>query len=918
MRASADADRSSTTATSTGHDPTAPTEHGNPATSTGHDSTTAPTTHQPLVPSRAHALSTALLAAPADLIANPATAHWELHAESGPVGALSMRPHPLTVQELPTRRHLAGYVALEVSGLRRAAWAEALRGPLHLRAHAPDGTLATTGVQIPGVLDDLYADAARAGHGPGPHVHEQGVELSLWAPTARRVTLLLGDHTADGPETELPADWDERSGLWRAHGGNDWVGRTYRWRLEVYAPSVGHVVTNTVTDPYATALTVDSQRAVVADLADSRWAPTIWTNTPAPRLDHPARQTIWELHVRDFSAADPDLPERLRGMYTAVGHPQARGTAHLRRLAEAGVTTVHLQPTFDFATVPELRSRQRRAQIPTGAGPASTAQQAAIAHVADEDEFNWGYDPWHWLAPEGSYATDGAQDGPARSREFRQMVGQLHAMGLQVVLDVVFNHTAFDGQHERSLLDRVVPGYYHRLDAEGRMEASTCTSNVATEHAMAEHLMIRALVLWAREYRVDGFRFDLMGHHTRENLLTARAALDALTLEADGVDGAGIYLYGEGWNFGEVMDGARFDQAIQGMLDGTSIGTFSDRLRDGVHGGGPADADKRLQQGFGTGLALAPNGGTTGMAANAADADELRRLTDWVRIGMGGSLRHLRLLCADGVERSAEEVDYNGMVAGYASRPEEAVSYVDAHDNETLYDIGVWKLPVDTPLEERVRAHVVMLATVLLGQSPAFFCAGAELLRSKSLDTDSYNSGDHFNAVDWTGASSRFGVGLPPADRNEAQWPLMVPRLDNPALRPDHAAMVACRDRVCDLLRVRASTPLLTLGDPAAILAKLSFPNAGPSATPGLLVMRIDDTIGDIVDPEHAQALVVLNAGPAPLTERIEDCAGISFALHPVLADGADPRQREVQWDANAGLLSIPGRTAAVLLARRG
>ena len=117
---------------------------------------------------------------------------------------------------------------------------------------------------------------------------------------------------------------------------------------------------------------------------------------------------------------------------------------------------------------------------------------------------------------------------------------------------------------------------------------------------------------------------------------------------------------------------------------------------------------------------------------------------------------------------------------------------------------------------------------------------------------------------------------------------------------------------------MRASTPLLTLGDPAAILAKLSFPNAGPGATPGLLVMRIDDTIEEVVDPDHAQALVVLNAGPAPLTEQIADCAGISFTLHPVLADGADPRQREVQWDTEAGVLSIPGRTAAVLLARRG
>lgn len=890
-----------------------------------------------VTPARAHALSATLLASPSDLVPEPAAARWELLSESGPVGSLAVRPEPLTREELPTRRHLDGYVALEITELDRDGWAAALRGPLTLRATGADGVEASTGVQIPGVLDDLYADAARDGRGPGVHMLGDRVELALWAPTARRVCLLLGvDGTAAGAEQMLDAARDDASGLWRITGDADWVGRSYRWSVEVFAPSLGETVTNVVTDPYATALTVDSERAVIADLDDARWAPPIWRDTPAPRLDRSAQQTIWELHLRDFSSLDATLPEELRGTYLAVGHPKSEGTAHLRRLAEAGVTTVHFQPTYDIATITEKRSARGIADIPADAGPASTAQQAAIAQVADVDDYNWGYDPWHWMAPEGSYATDGNQDGPARTREFREMVGQLHAMGLQVVLDVVFNHTAFDGQHERSLLDRVVPGYYHRLDADGVIESSTCTSNVATEHAMAEHLMITALALWARQYRVDGFRFDLMGHHSRENLLRVREALDALTLEADGVDGRGIYLYGEGWNFGEVMDGARFDQAIQGMLDETSIGTFSDRLRDGVHGGGPADADKRLLQGFGTGLALAPNGVREQVAADGDDAErrgttpgteaptgapeelaELRRLTDWVRIGMAGNLRGLRLLCHDGVERAAEEVDYNGMVAGYASRPEEAVNYVDAHDNEALYDIGVWKLAVDTPMDERVRAQVVMLATVLLGQSPAFFCAGAELMRSKSLDTDSYNSGDHFNAVDWTGASSRFGVGLPPADRNEAEWPLMVPLLENAALRPDEPAMTACRDRVLDLLRMRRELPLLTLGDPEAILAKISFPGAGPEATPGLLMLRIDDTAGSPVDPAHAQALVVINAGPETVVERIDGCAGLELAVHPVLAGGADPRQREVHWQAADGLLTVPGRTATVLLAPR-
>ncbi|MCZ4148750.1 hypothetical protein BZG21_30385, partial [Escherichia coli] len=167
-----------------------------------------------------------------------------------------------------------------------------------------------------------------------------------------------------------------------------------------------------------------------------------------------------------------------------------------------------------------------------------------------------------------------------RVEEFRSMVGSLHSMGLEVVLDQVFNHTAASGQADRSVLDKIVPGYYHRLDATGKVETSTCCQNLATEHAAAQKLMVDALVVWAKDYKVDGFRFDLMGHHSRETMEAVRSALDELKPGRDGVDGKSIYLYGEGWNFGEVADNARFYQATQGQLNGTGIGTFNDRLRD--------------------------------------------------------------------------------------------------------------------------------------------------------------------------------------------------------------------------------------------------------------------------------------------------------------------------------------------------
>ena len=323
-------------------------------------------------------------------------------------------------------------------------------------------------------------------------------------------------------------------------------------------------------------------------------------------IDKPVDRAIYELHVRDFSIGDTTVPEAERGTYRAFTRESA-GTDQLRQLADAGINTVHLLPTFDLATIEEDRAAQQQPACDLASfGPASAEQQACVAAVADTDGYNWGYDPFHFQAPEGSYAVD--PNGGARVEEFREMVGALHATGLQVVLDEVYNHTAESGQGQRSVLDRVVPGYYQRLNAVGNVETSTCCQNVATEHAAAEKLMVDSVVLWAKQYKVDGFRFDLMGHHSKANMLAVRAALDELTLAKDGVDGKAVYLYGEGWNFGEVADNALFEQATQGQLGGTGIGTFNDRLRDAVHGGSPVDASTTYAQGYGTGLSTDSNG----------------------------------------------------------------------------------------------------------------------------------------------------------------------------------------------------------------------------------------------------------------------------------------------------------------------
>ena len=170
------------------------------------------------------------------------------------------------------------------------------------------------------------------------------------------------------------------------------------------------------------------------------------------------------------------------------------------------------------------------------------------------DGFNWDYDPFHYTVPEGSYSAD--PEGPALILEFRQMVQALNQSGLRVVIDVVYNHTNASGQSEKSVLDRVVPGYYHRLDANGSVTNSTYCSNTTTENAMMRKLMIDSVLIWAAAYKVDGFRFDLMGHHMKADMETVRAAVDALAPEADGVDGEMVYIYGEGWDFCEVAGDA--------------------------------------------------------------------------------------------------------------------------------------------------------------------------------------------------------------------------------------------------------------------------------------------------------------------------------------------------------------------------
>ncbi|MEU3251825.1 pullulanase-type alpha-1,6-glucosidase [Streptomyces sp. NPDC006997] len=781
--------------------------------------------------------------------------------------------------------HLRDATAWTVDPRDRDRVRQALRGQVVATQRAANGAvLAATGVQIGGVLDDLY-DAT--GADLGPTFRKGRPTLAVWAPTAQNVALDIGGRT-------VPMRRNATTGVWSVTGPASWKNQPYRYVVRVWAPSVREVVTNKVTDPYSVALTTDSERSLVVDLDDRALAPKGWSKLSKPRAVPLKDARIQELHVRDFSVADATADHP--GTYLAFTDRTSDGSKHLRELAEAGTSYVHLLPAFDIATIPERKSDQATVDCDLAALPAdSERQQECVAEVAAKDAYNWGYDPYHYTVPEGSYATD--PDGTARTVEFREMVKALNEDGLRVVMDVVYNHTAASGQAKTSVLDRIVPGYYQRLLADGSVANSTCCANTATENAMMGKLVVDSIVTWAREYKVDGFRFDLMGHHPKANILAVREALDALTPAKDGVDGKKIILYGEGWNFGEVADDARFVQATQKNMAGTGIATFSDRARDAVRGGGPFDEDPGVQ-GFASGLYTEPNSS----ADNGTEAEQKARLLhyqDLIKVGLTGNLADFTFTDTHGKEVKGSQVDYNGAPAGYAAAPGDALAYADAHDNESLFDALAFKLPASVSATDRARMQVLAMATATLSQGPALSQAGTDLLRSKSLDRNSYDSGDWFNAIHWNCADGNgFGRGLPMATDNQSKWPYAKPLLTGVSV--GCAQIEGASTAYQDLLRIRTTEKSFSLDTAAQVQSRLSFPLSGEDETPGVITMRL----GDLV--------VVFNATPDTQEQRVGALADAGYRLHPVQASGADEVVKRAEYAPATGTFTVPGRTVAV------
>ena len=866
----------------------------------------------------------------------------------GTVIPLTPRPSGIGAPNAAKSPHLAGWRAFDVpsaAGPQLAELETALTGQLVAVARKGDGTpVAATQVQTPFALDDLYAYA-----GPLGLAFAAGAPtFRLWAPTAQAVKLHVYD--AAKVETALVDMVKEPLGVWSYAGPGTWNRLYYRYELTVYHPFTSRIETVLATDPWSASLSTNGGYSQIVDLADADLRPVGWDALAKPPLAAPEDVVIYEGHVRDFSAWDATLAADRRGKYLAFAQDAGAtdGRARLAALASAGLTHVHLLPAFDFATVDEdaanrveldqpfARLCAKNLSVPTalcGQFPAATvreamatfpgdsAQQQEIAKYASGlDGFNWGYDPVHFGAPEGSYASS-AED-VARIVEFRRMVAGLADLGLRVVMDVVYNHTNASGLAEKAVLDKVVPGYYHRRDpVSGFVLTSSCCQNTATEHLMMRRLMVDTLVRWARDYKVDGFRFDLMGLHLKADVLAARDALALLTPGSDGVDGSKLYLYGEGWNMGELKDNARGTNATQLTMAGTGIGTFNDRLRDAVRGGGPFDGGTavRANQGLASGLYLDPNeSGPTGAVAK----DKLFLLTDHVKIGMAGNLAAFRFIqSSSGTAAPGGGLGYNGQPTGYAQDPQEVVNYVSAHDNQTLFDILQAKLPAGRTMADRVRMHDLALDVVALGQGIPFFHMGDDLLRSKSLERDSYDAGDWFNRVDWSGQTSAWKTGLPNlgkapgAGPEPADWTWIRARFADASVAPVAADVAAAAAHLTEMLQVRKSSRLFRLTTGADVLARVDFLNTGPAQVPGVIVMTVTDgtdascttPLADL-DPARDAVLVMVNADVASHTISVPGATG--FTLHPVLAASADPVVRTASVAGDA--FTVPARTTAV------
>lgn len=821
--------------------------------------------------------------------------------------AVEVIPTSLTDEQKARVPHLANWPAYKANLTADQAKAM-VKNQLVLASFDSSGKImAASYVQIQKVLDDLYTagdkDANEASLGLS--YDASNIKASLWAPTARSVSLKVYDASKTLVSSNAMT-LDSATGIWAFTGSKATLDRKfYRFEVTVYHPLTKKVETIEATDPYSVNVSTNGRFSQFVNLADADTKPAGWDTHEVPVLKNPEDTTIYEGHIRDFSVRDTTVTPANRGKYLAFTEADSAPVKHLKDLAAAGMNTFHLLPATDMATVNEDASK--RIDLDSTAGelcklkPTSLActasastklidllnsfqasgenAQSIVNDMRGFDSFNWGYDPHHFLTPEGSYAS--TPEGIARIKEMRAMNQALHGIGMRVVLDVVYNHTSSSGLFDNSVFDKVVPGYYHRYNpTTAGIERSTCCENTATENVMFAKFVKDSLVILARDYKFDGFRFDIMGHHPKAEILAARDAVRAV--DAD------TYFYGEGWNFGEVANDARFVQARQANLNGTEIGSFNDRERDAVRNAalflGDSDVGKLKDQNI-------------------------------IEIGLAGTLRNFVLKDYANNTGKASGINWNGQAAGYADDPADIINYVSKHDNESLWDKLQLGLPSSVSTDNRVRIHNIALAIPVLSQGIPFMQMGDDLLRSKSLDRNSYDSGDWFNRVDFSKQTNNWNVGLPLAQDNQGAWNTIKQIANNPSttVYPEHIKFAG--DVFREFLQIRKSSPLFRLTTGQDVIDRVGFHNIGKNLKQGLIVMSIDDGKGlTDLDPANDAIVVVINGTSTEQSHKVPTAQG--FVVHDVQQKSVDNTVYSARFTAEGsdGRFTVPAYTIAVFV----
>jgi len=484
----------------------------------------------------------------------------------------------------------------------------------------------------------------------------------VWAPTATEVKLVIYKKWDDksGKETSMIKS---EKGTWTFDLSGDQKGIFYTYKVNIGG------VWNEAVDPYARSVAANGDKGAVIDLKETN--PETWKPSEKPKFFNLTDAIIYELHVRDFSI-DENSGMKNKGKFLAFTETGTKGIdgkqTGIDYIKDLGVTHVQLMPIFDYASVDE---------------------------TSKEPQFNWGYDPKNYNAPEGSYSTN-PYNPNVRVKELKQAVQALHDNGLRVTMDVVYNHM-YSGND--SNFNKIVPGYYFRYSKNGSdVNESGCGNTIASENAMARKFIVDSVVYWAKEYNLDGFRFDLMGLLDVKTMNEVRKTLSSID--------PSILIIGEGWDMGNTLSTDK--KATQKNANKMpEIAHFNDTIRDGIKG----SVFEAKAKGF-------VNGKIHGETN--------------IKKGIVGG------------------IDYSSDIKTWGKvDPIQSVTYAEAHDNNTLWDKLLLTNPEDND-KVRLKMHRMADSMILTSQGIPFFQAGQEFLRTKGGDHNSYKSNDSVNKLDWT------------------------------------------------------------------------------------------------------------------------------------------------------------------------